>query len=144
MGERDVILVVDDEKAVRGTIAAMLSRAGYGVVEASGATEALRVLESGSDVAVLLTDCTMPGMRGEELARVVLQRWPEIKIIAMSGQPRSAELPAGATYIAKPFRLSALVPLMRAFSAVPSGAEQPDAVPLPVSAPADALRRQVL
>ena len=55
MGECDVILVVDDEKAVRGTIAAMLSRAGYGVVEASGATEALRVLESRSDVMVLLT-----------------------------------------------------------------------------------------
>ena len=144
MGERDVILVVDDEKAVRDTIAAMLSRAGYGVVEASGATEALRVLESRSDVMALLTDCTMPGISGEELARVVLQRWPEIKIIAMSGQPRSSELPAGAAYIAKPFRLSTLVPLMRAFSVVPSGAEQPDAVPPPVSAPADAPERLAL
>ena len=144
MGEGDIILVVDDETAVRDTIAAMLSRAGYGVVEASGATEALRVLESRSDVMVLLTDCTMPGMSSEELARVVLQRWPEIKIITMSGQPRSTEVPVGAAFIGKPFRLSALVPLMRAFSAVPSGAVKPDAVPLPVSAPADALRRQVL
>jgi CheY-like chemotaxis protein len=144
MGECDVILVVDDEKAVRGAIAAMLSRAGYGVVEASGATEALRILESRSDVMVLLTDCTMPGMRGEELATAVVQRWPEIKIIAMSGQPRSAELPDGATYIAKPFRLSTLDPLMRAFSAAPSGAVQPDAVPLPGSAPADAPERLAL
>ncbi len=144
MGKRDIILVVDDEKAVLDIIAAMLNRAGYGVIEASGAAEAMRVLESHPYVTVLLTDCTMPGVSGEELARVVMQRWPEIKIIAMSGQPRSAELPAGATYIGKPFRLSALVPLMRAFSAAPSGAVQPDAVPAPVSAPADALRRQVL
>ncbi len=130
MGKRDIILVVDDEKAVLDIIAAMLNRAGYGVIEASGAAEAMRVLESHPYVSVLLTDCTMPGVSGEELARVVMQRWPEIKIIAMSGQRRSSELPAEAAYIAKPFRLSTLVPLMRASSAIRKRAGQTYVRPL--------------
>ena len=142
MGERDVILVVDDEKAIRGTIAAMLSRTNYGVVEASGGTEALRVLENRSDIVVLLTDCTMPGTSGAELARALLRRWPEIKIIAMSEQRRSGELPAEAAYITKPFRLSTLVPLMRASSAISKRAAQTCVRPLQTSALPSAQTRQ--
>ncbi len=142
MGKRDIILVVDDEKAVLDIIAAMLNRAGYGVIEASGAAEAMRVLESHPYVTVLLTDCTMPGVSGEELARVVMQRWPEIKIIAMSEQRRSGELPAEAAYIAKPFRLSTLVPLMRASSAIRKRAGQTCVHPLQTSALPSAQTRQ--
>jgi DNA-binding NtrC family response regulator len=121
----------------------MLDRAGYGVIEASGAAEAMRVLESHPYVTVLLTDCTMPGVSGEELASVVMQRWPEIKIIAMSGQPRSSELPAEAAYISKPFRLSTLVPLMRASSAIRKRAGQTYVRPLQTSTLPGAQTRQV-
>jgi CheY-like chemotaxis protein len=114
MGERDVILVVDDQKAVLEVTASMLRRSGYEVLEASGGQEALRTLESRPEVTVLLTDCDMPILRGEELARAVMLRWPHIRIIAMSGQPRSDEMPSEAAFIAKPFPTSALIPLMKA------------------------------
>ncbi len=67
MGERDVILVVDDQKAVLEVTASMLRRSGYEVLEASGGQDALRTLESRPEVTVLLTDCNMPVLRGKSL-----------------------------------------------------------------------------
>jgi CheY-like chemotaxis protein len=129
MGERDVILVVDDQKAVLEVTASMLRRSGYEVLEASGGQEALRTLESRPEVTVLLTDCDMPILRGEELARAVMLRWPHIRIIAMSGQPRSDEMPSEAAFIAKPFPTSALIPLMQAVRIPPVDAIAAFAVP---------------
>ncbi len=111
-----MILVVDDEKAVREMAAGMLRRSGFAVFEAPGSAAALQVLESHTDVTVLLTDCNMPDVSGAELARQVVQRWPHIGIIAISGQPRAAEMPPEADFIAKPFRAAALVALVQAHS----------------------------
>ncbi len=107
----------------------MLRRSGYEVLEASGGQEALRTLESRPEVRVLLTDCDMPVLRGEELARAVMLRWPHIRIIAMSGQPRSDEMPSEAAFIAKPFPTSALIPLMKAVRIPPVDAIAAFAVP---------------
>ena len=111
-----MILVVDDEKAVREMAIRMLTRSGFEVIEASGGAEALQVLEGRTDVTVLLTDCNMPDVSGSDLAQQVVQQWPHIAIVAMSGKPRSAEMPSKAGFIAKPFRASALVALVQAHS----------------------------
>ncbi len=143
MGGRDVILVVDDQQAVLAITATMLRRSGYEVLEASGGQEALRTLASRPEITVLLTDCDMPIVSGPELVRVVLQRWPHIKIVAMSGQPRSDEMPDEVAFIAKPFPTSALVPLMRVacIDQVDGAAVYP--APFPSSASSLVQKRQV-
>jgi two-component system, response regulator PdtaR len=67
---RTVVLVAEDEALVRMFTADFLVEAGYAVVEASSAAEAIRALENTAEVRVLLTDVEMPGdMDGLELAR---------------------------------------------------------------------------
>src|SRR5215218_5386873 len=113
MSGRDVILVVDDQAAVLEITTSMLRRSGYEVIAASGGPEALRVLDTRPDVTVLLTDCDMPVLSGADLARTVMRQWPNIQIVAMSGQPRSDEMPTEVAFLAKPFPISALVALMK-------------------------------
>ncbi len=143
MGGRDVILVVDDQQAVLVITATMLRRSGYEVMEASGGQQALRTLESRPEITVLLTDCDMPIVSGAELARTVTQRWPHIKIVAMSGQPRSDEMPAEVAFLGKPFPTSALVALLNAarISQVDAAVMYP--APLPTSASSPLQKRQV-
>ena len=82
-----VILVVEDEMLLRMRVVNMVEDAGYIPVEAVDADNALAILQSRSDIALLLTDIQMPGsMNGLELAHAVHDRWPPIKIILASGQ----------------------------------------------------------
>ena len=65
----------------------MVEDAGYTPLEALDAAEAVAILESRSDVALMCTDIQMPGqMDGLGLAHAVHARWPAIKIIVVSGQ----------------------------------------------------------
>ena len=104
-----VVLVVDDEPGVLAIASLHLRRAGYTVLEASGGAEALSVLESRSDVALVLIDCDMPSMSGPETDKIILARWPHIRIIAMSGRPPVADLPDEVDFIPKPFKGADLV-----------------------------------
>jgi two-component system, response regulator PdtaR len=80
------ILLVEDEVLIRMTIADQLRNAGYIVLEASSADEALELLH-GHAVRLLLSDIRMPGrMDGLELARTVRAKHPEIKVVLASGQ----------------------------------------------------------
>ena len=79
------VLVVDDEALVRMNAVDTFEDMGFEVLEAGGGQEALQVLEEHSDVALLFTDCRMPGMSGPELAEVVAQRWPDIRIVLVTG-----------------------------------------------------------
>ena len=61
-------------------------------VEAVNADEAMSILESRSDISLLFTDIQMPGsMDGLKLAHTVHDRWPDIKIILVSGQVKPSE-----------------------------------------------------
>jgi two-component system, response regulator PdtaR len=84
------LLFVEDDVLVRMSLADQLRRAGYGVLEASSADEALHILES-YGVRLVLSDVRLPGtLDGVELAHVVRARYPEIKIVLASGQSFSA------------------------------------------------------
>src|SRR6266581_7926507 len=84
---RAVVLVVEDEMLLRMRAVDMVEDAGFTSVEAVDADEAVAILESRSDIALLFTDIQMPGsMDGLELAHAVHARWPPIKIILVSGQ----------------------------------------------------------
>jgi CheY-like chemotaxis protein len=103
---RRVVLVVEDEFLIRLHAAQMIEEAGFDVIEASNADEAIAILEVRSDVAVLFTDIQMPGsMDGLRLAAAVKGRWPPIKIVATSGlvNVRPDDLPEGGRFLPKPY-----------------------------------------
>ncbi|SFF30593.1 Response regulator receiver domain-containing protein [Aureimonas phyllosphaerae] len=84
-GSRKVVLVVDDEPLVRLNAVDMFEEMGFEVLEASDGASALRVLERRPDVALLFSDCRMPGMSGPELAQAVAERYPQVRIVLVSG-----------------------------------------------------------
>jgi CheY-like chemotaxis protein len=107
------VLLTEDDPDIRDLIAAFLGGLGYRVLEAADAAEALRLFEAHGEIALLLTDVTLPGgTTGFALARQAHRRRPELKIIYASGHARGGE-PADprellGPFLAKPFRLAEL------------------------------------
>lgn len=100
------VLVVEDEAFIRMDIADCLVEAGYGVVEAANADEAIGILVKHPSIRLLFTDIDMPGsMDGLKLAAAVRDRWPPVQIIIASGQrePGAGELPSGSRFFRKPY-----------------------------------------
>jgi CheY-like chemotaxis protein len=102
------ILLVEDESSVRTFILRSLVLAGYTVVEAKSAEEALRLLETMPAPDLLFTDVVMSGMNGRELERRVRARHPGMPVIFMSGYTDSAIIDNGApdadvVFLQKPF-----------------------------------------
>jgi CheY-like chemotaxis protein len=111
-----VVLVVEDEMILRMRAVDMVEDAGYTSVEAVDADDAVAILESRSDVALLFTDIQMPGsMDGLRLAQAVHERWPPIRIILVSGQlkPANIDIPADSRFFAKPFEDGDMIAEMR-------------------------------
>ena len=94
-----VVVVAEDEALIRMMAVDALTEAGFAVVEAGHAEDALAVLAAQSnDIHVLFTDIHMPGsMNGLELTHHVRDHWPWIALIVASGKarPLAAELPEG-------------------------------------------------
>jgi CheY-like chemotaxis protein len=104
--KRPVVLIVEDELLLRMHAVEMIAAAGFEVVEAGNADQAIEILESRRDVTVVFTDIQMPGsMDGLKLARAVRGRWPPIKIVATSGHVHVSEtdLPEGGRFLPKPY-----------------------------------------
>jgi signal transduction histidine kinase len=97
-------LLVDDEDLVRASTAAMLTDLGYNVIEATSGEEALRLIEGGLSFDVVVTDHLMPGMRGTELARTLLERFPERPALIISGYAEVEGVAADLARLSKPFR----------------------------------------
>jgi CheY-like chemotaxis protein len=105
--QQPLVLVVEDEPFVRMIATEGLEDAGFEVIEAASADDALRILNSRDDVGVLFTDVNMPGScDGVELARLVHERWPALRIVITSGRDRPpvGEIPDDGRFVAKPFR----------------------------------------
>ena len=110
-----LVLVVEDEPLVRMVAAESLEDAGFEVIEAESAADALRILSSRSDVGVLFTDVNMPGdIDGVELARLVHERWPALRIVVTSGKDhlKKSELPDDGRFVPKPYRTHEVVHLI--------------------------------
>ena len=111
-----VVLVVEDEMLLRMRAVDMVEDAGFTSIEATDADQAIAILESRSDIALLFTDIQMPGrMDGLKLAHAVHQRWPPIKIILVSGQLKLAniDIPADSQFFGKPIEATAMIAEMR-------------------------------
>jgi CheY-like chemotaxis protein len=114
--KRHVVLIVEDEFLIRMDAVDMVRTAGFGVVEAENADEAITILEDRPDITVVFTDIQMPGsMDGLKLAAAIRGRWPPIKIVATSGQLMMSEddLPAGSRFLSKPYSAPQIVGALR-------------------------------
>jgi two-component system cell cycle sensor histidine kinase/response regulator CckA len=116
---RETVLLVEDEAEVRRVAREVLERAGYTVLEATGADDAVLICERHIGlINVLLTDVVMPQMSGRELAEAIAADRPETKILFMSGYTEDAIvrhglLVAGIQFLEKPFTPRALAVKVR-------------------------------
>ncbi len=111
------ILVVEDEALIRMIGADMLAEAGFHVLEAGSADEAIKILERASDVQLMFSDVDMPGsMNGLALAELVHTRWPSIRLLLTSGKHQIAEteLPDDGRFVSKPYTSSVILDRIRA------------------------------
>jgi CheY-like chemotaxis protein len=118
--KRPVVLIVEDEFLLRMDALDMIEAAGFDVVEAANADEAIAILESRLDITVVFTDIQMPGsMDGLKLAQAVRGRWPPIKIVATSGQVSvtPGDLPEGGRFLSKPYSPNQIVGVLRELTA---------------------------
>jgi len=105
----ETLLLVEDEELVRKVVARVLDRAGYHVLVAGAGAEALAMCEDlRTPIDALVTDIVMPGMGGKELATHIAARYPDIKILFMTGYTddeilRKGILDQGRALILKPF-----------------------------------------
>lgn len=109
-GDLDPVLLVEDEVFIRLANADWLRDAGYAVIEASGADEALDILASGQQLALLATDINMPGpLDGLDLAEKVRSDRPGLPVVLLSAHvPDDYSAHADAA-LSKPFAASQLV-----------------------------------
>jgi two-component system, response regulator PdtaR len=113
------VLVVEDELLIREFIKEELEAAGYVVIEARHADDAISVLEARADIHLVFTDIDMPGsMDGTKLAAFVRDRWPPVHIIITTGKSRPLMIPGNALFIPKPYRSETVIAAIRAFQAI--------------------------
>ena len=111
--ERERILIVDDERQVRGVIAAIVEMEGYRYSLAEDAEAALEILDQ-QPIDLLISDINMNAMSGVELLGIAVQRYPDLAIIMVTGvddrQTAIETLHMGAYgYVTKPFQSNELI-----------------------------------
>ncbi|UPK05174.1 response regulator [Bradyrhizobium sp. 170] len=114
--KRPVVLIVEDEFLVRIGTRAAIEMAGFDVLEAGDADEAVSILATRSDIHLIFTDIHMPGsMDGLKLAYFVRDRWPPVKIVATSGRARinDSDLPEGGRFLPKPYSAAEITTTLR-------------------------------
>jgi DNA-binding NtrC family response regulator len=113
---KTVVLVVEDDAILRLMAVAIAEDAGLEAIEAYNADEAVRILESRSDIRIVFTDIDMPGsMDGVKLAACIRDRWPPVEIIVTSGHfsEKDVILPARGVFFPKPYDPRAVGEAMR-------------------------------
>jgi CheY-like chemotaxis protein len=117
-------LLVDDDPTVRKVLSAFLERCGFAVTTAASGEKALEAARSfRGAITILISDLTMPGISGTELARQLLQTHPDLKVLLISATTMApADLDAGWQFLAKPFAPDLLLGKIRQISGL-----EPDA-----------------
>src|SRR5438477_11360172 len=88
--ETPTILIADDKVLIRVVVAEHLRAAGFTIIQASNAAEAVDVLQSGEPVELVFTDIAMPGiMNGVMLARWIYLHRPDVRVVLATGSPES-------------------------------------------------------
>ena len=115
----ETILLVEDEPAVRSVATRVLMNQGYFVLAASNGEEALALAETvGGAIDLILTDVVMPDLGGPELVERLLDRWPGMRAIYMSGYAEGDKIRVGmqdpnTAFLQKPFSADSLVLMVR-------------------------------
>jgi PAS domain S-box-containing protein len=108
----ETILLVEDDHAVRGVASRILLNHGYVVLAASNAQEAIAIAEQvNGEIDLILTDVVMPDLPGTELVNRLLERWPAMKVVLMSGYAEGDKLQLEVTrhsFLQKPFSAESL------------------------------------
>ena len=106
------VLLVDDEELVRNSTADMLTELGFAVSEASSAEEALRMIDTGVPIDILITDHLMPGMTGVDLVSALRERRPDIPALIISGFAERKGIASDLPRLTKPFRQADLAAVL--------------------------------
>jgi two-component system, cell cycle sensor histidine kinase and response regulator CckA len=110
----ETLLLVEDDNALRGTVARMLTGFGYQVLAAPGGGAGVReAAHHPGAIDLLVTDVIMPGMDGAAVARKIQEARPDLKVLFLSGYADSVIAPKGVldpevNFLAKPFTMAAL------------------------------------
>ena len=109
----EVVLLVEDEEAVRGLAKEILSACGYSVIEAFDGVDAIEKFEATDHIDLLMTDVVMPRMGGRELSEKIRVKCPTAKVLFTSGYTDDAVLRHGITdegtnSLQKPFTFDSL------------------------------------
>jgi CheY-like chemotaxis protein len=99
------VLVVEDNPMSRATAVDMFIDLGFAVFDAYNGYHALALLERHPEISLLFVDVRMPGMSGPELAELVRQRRPDIKIVLTSGYVGEELLAIDVHFVPKPWRV---------------------------------------
>ncbi|WP_162242936.1 PAS domain S-box protein [Sphingomonas sp. Leaf412] len=115
----EVVLVVEDETAVRALVVDVLEELGYRALEAVDGPSGLKLLQSELQIDLLITDIGLPGLNGRQLADAARERRPELSVLFMTGYAENATiangfLTPGMEMITKPFAIDALAGRIRA------------------------------
>jgi PAS domain S-box-containing protein len=114
----EVVLVVEDETAVRALVVDVLEELGYRALEAADGPSGLKLLQSKRRIDLLVTDIGLPGLNGRQLADAARERRPELRVLFMTGYAENATiangfLDPGMSMITKPFAIDALATRIR-------------------------------
>lgn len=116
-GGQELVLVVEDEPAVRRTTVRTLQDAGYFVLEARDAAGALELVgDHRAGLAMVVTDVAMPGLDGRQLADEIRKRLPDVTVLLMSGfayEPGMTGTARNRRFLAKPFAPANLLAVVR-------------------------------
>ena len=111
------VLLVEDEPMVRGVAERALTRHGYQVITADNGEDALEVLATGQEIALLISDVVMPAMDGPTMVREARKTRPDLKILFMSGyaeeQLRKSIDIDNVAFLPKPFSVQELAEAAR-------------------------------
>jgi CheY-like chemotaxis protein len=107
-----LILIVEDEPLVRRATQDALTDLGYRVIAAANARAALAALAAHPDVNLMVTDLSLPGMNGRELAMAARAERPDLKVILATGYDTSRTEDCTMPVLAKPYLVADLAGLI--------------------------------
>lgn len=129
------ILVVDDESAIRRLLVQVLASLGYRIESVAEGSLALRILEDDPEIEMILTDLTMPGMTGQDVAEWVVRKRPDVIVVCMSGSPDDKDGRLSRmlerrliTFLPKPFLPTQVIKLVQRLLPLPFPIRIPEAV----------------